>query len=436
MKHSGWRKPTPGLCKASSFAKVGEQLTVSKNQAMLAVKRVASTIGIKPGDLLLLDTLVAFTKPKDWEKGSRPIVWPSNEYLMEQTGYSRTGMKMCLRRLGEYGLIAFKDSSNGKRWGHRDDSGRIVEAYGFDLAPLAARAGEFEALFSELQEERMLCKGLKRKITIARRSIRSMLENALSSAQDGATDDFKGTDWKSMWSRFQALLDTLPGRKVASERLLDLYDAFAELKVNVECGFKGLAQDNEMAGNPSPDGELEVKYITNNTQNTDPSRSKKRPHILVTKQLHPVDSNINEKQNEKIDSLVVKPLTGVNQTASSTNFDTGSSIDIPTIMSSCPNFAEMARGVHDYIRDWKEFLAVADTIRPMIGISADAWEKAQAGMGPIGAAAAIALITDKYSEGEVQSPGGYLRGLVTKAEQGELHLARSFYGRLNEQVRV
>ncbi len=34
-------------------------------------------------------------------------------------------------------------------------------------------------------------------------------------------------------------------------------------------------------------------------------------------------------------------------------------------------------------------------------------------------------------EGEVKSPGGYLRGLVERAQVGELHLDRSFYGRLS-----
>ena len=43
-----------------------------------------------------------------------------------------------------------------------------------------------------------------------------------------------------------------------------------------------------------------------------------------------------------------------------------------------------------------------------------------------------ALIFDKVNAGEVASPGGYLRGMVEKAGVGELHLDRSFYGRLNE----
>jgi hypothetical protein len=48
--------------------------------------------------------------------------------------------------------------------------------------------------------------------------------------------------------------------------------------------------------------------------------------------------------------------------------------------------------------------------------------------------AALVLVFDKHCAGEVASPGGYLRGMVEKAGAGELHLERSFYGRLNGQA--
>ncbi len=50
------------------------------------------------------------------------------------------------------------------------------------------------------------------------------------------------------------------------------------------------------------------------------------------------------------------------------------------------------------------------------------------------ATAALVLTFDKHCAGEVASPGGYLRGIVQKAGAGELHLERSFYGRLSGQA--
>lgn len=69
----------------------------------------------------------------------------------------------------------------------------------------------------------------------------------------------------------------------------------------------------------------------------------------------------------------------------------------------------------------------------MAGITENAWNVSQKVLGPAAASAAIALIFDKHAAGEVKSPGGYLRGMIGKAQTGELHLGRSFYGRLSEQ---
>ena len=110
-----------------------------------------------------------------------------------------------------------------------------------------------------------------------------------------------------------------------------------------------------------------------------------------------------------------------------------SDVDIPMLMLTCPQFAEMARGMEGYIRDWNGIHRAAGKIRPMVGISENAWDVAQQALGPAVAAAALALIYDKHATGEVSSPGGYLRGMVEKGLAGELHLDRSFYGRLSEQ---
>jgi replication initiation protein RepC len=94
---------------------------------------------------------------------------------MDQTGFSLSALKRHARRLAEAGIIAFKDSPNGKRWGRRDADGVILEAYGFDLSPMSARVEEFEDLYAQLQAERELCLRLKRQITVARRMIRARI---------------------------------------------------------------------------------------------------------------------------------------------------------------------------------------------------------------------------------------------------------------------
>jgi len=85
----------------------------------------------------------------------------------------------------------------------------------------------------------------------------------------------------------------------------------------------------------------------------------------------------------------------------------------------------------DRWEDFKKLMAEKANLRPIVGISEDAWNVANRILSPAVAAVSIALILDKSTTGEVKSPGGYLRGLVERAQVGELHLDRSFYGRLS-----
>ncbi len=422
MKQTGWRKPTSGLGIAEQHAQAGERVSISKNKALLAIKRVAASLGLKPSDMMLLDTFGAFTKPQDWEEGRRPIVWASNAYLMEQTGFSLSALRRHARRLVDAGLIAFKDSSNGKRWGHRDEQDYIIEAYGYDLSPLAARAEEFVGRFAQIQDDRAFCQRTKRQITITRRIIRAQVEQAREYALQGP--------WKELTESFEALLERLPRANATPERLLDMLEWLTELKASVEKAFSAAVEhDGEVVENTSQINE----QVLNESNIMTPKGVNNGTHLLDTKQLNPVSSNtLDERRAES--SAPEKEGAEEEQI----NWNTfghkqhRTDIDVATVMQSCPGFAEMARSLGGYVNNWNELHRSAGQLRPMIGISEPAWNIAQERLGPQLAAAAIALIYDKYNAGEVASPGGYLRGMVEKARAGELHLDRSFYGRLSE----
>jgi len=436
MTHTGWRKPTPGLVVAEKHAQAGEQLSIPKTRAIVAAKKVAAAIGLKSQDLLLLDTFGAVTQTQDWEQGRRPIVWPSNNFLMEQTGFSLTTLRCHIRRLCEAGVICMKDSSNGKRFGARDRDGYIVEAYGFDLAPLAARAEEFEALHAQLQEQRQFCKSLRNSITVTRRVIRAKIEKALENGLRGP--------WRDLHDEFGLLLERLPKRTTGPERLLDLVNWFKALQHRVDAAFEDAFDWPERSDAESavPQDDTTDNNVVSLYINTVPKGAKNSTHILTTNQPNPVISNCFEKKHaagvvpeyppeDRVDSDEGVNLEGEWSTQTRKR---RSDIDVPMLMATCPEFGEMARGLEGYIRDWNGVHRAAAKIRPMVGISEHAWNVAQSALGPEVAAAAIALIYDKHSAGEVSSPGGYLRGMVQKAQTGELHLDRSFYGRLSERA--
>src|SRR3954465_9901581 len=203
---TGFRRLTPGLLKvdrqAEKFSGLPTGVT-TPGQLLAAFKAAPPRLGISPRLVPARDWFFRFTQPQDWEKGIRPIVWPSALMQQEALGLSPTQVKTINRRLVELGLISMRDSPNGKRYGHRD-KGRITEAYGFDLSPLAARYEEFRRSAQERKEERCAMGRLRRRATIARKAIIQILETAV---QYG----FEGDEWQILAQDMTTLTRALRG---------------------------------------------------------------------------------------------------------------------------------------------------------------------------------------------------------------------------------
>jgi len=217
---TGFRRMTPGLLKADRSAEGFKGLpegATSPGQLLAALKAATPRLGISPRLVHAVDWLFRFTQPQDWEKGGRPVVWPSASMQQEALGLSPTQVKEINRRLIELGLVTMKDSPNGKRYGKRDPKGRIVEAYGFDLSPIAGRHAEFRRLAEEGRAERAAMGRLRRRATIARKAIIQILETAHEYA-------IEGEEWQTLARESEALARALRaclamGRELAAVAL-------------------------------------------------------------------------------------------------------------------------------------------------------------------------------------------------------------------------
>src|SRR5271169_7152841 len=191
---TGFRRLTPSLLKADRtaerFAGLPNGLTVH-GQLLAAFKAAAPRLGLTPRLVHAIDWLFRFTMPQDWGRGGRPIVWPSASMQQEALGLSPSQAKAINRALIEAGVLTMRDSPNGKRYGVRDRAGRITEAYGFDLAPIAARHAEFVRLAEAARAERAEMGRLRRRATIARKGITQILETA-------AEYGLQGEDWATL----------------------------------------------------------------------------------------------------------------------------------------------------------------------------------------------------------------------------------------------
>ena len=87
------------------------------------------------------------------------------------------------------------------------------------------------------------------------------------------------------------------------------------------------------------------------------------------------------------------------------------------VLDACPDIVDYPKGG---ISNWRDFLSVANVVRPLIGISPSAWEEAQTAMGEVYAAIVLACILQKGST--INSAGGYLRELSRKSQAGEFSI--------------
>ena len=87
---------------------------------------------------------------------------------------------------------------------------------------------------------------------------------------------------------------------------------------------------------------------------------------------------------------------------------------------------ELKLYIHTALPRWAEIVEAANGLRQQLGISRAAWIDACQAMGRYQAATAVAVIAAKRET--IRSPGGYLRGMITRAQNGELHLSNSLWG--------
>ena len=87
------------------------------------------------------------------------------------------------------------------------------------------------------------------------------------------------------------------------------------------------------------------------------------------------------------------------------------------VLDACPDIVDYAKGG---ISNWRDFLATANVVRSLIGISPSAWEEAQSAMGEVFAAIVLACILQKGTS--INSAGGYLRELTRKSQAGEFSI--------------
>jgi len=310
--------------------------SVDKWRVFRAVCEAKAMLGVGDRALAVLNALLSFHPQTDLVAGERLVVFPSNAQLsLRAHGMAPATLRRHLAALVESALVVRRDSPNGKRYARKGDDGEIETAYGFDLAPLLARAEELERMAEQIRAAQRAMRVLRERVTVLRRDIFKMIAYALDQAVPG--------DWQAVQQTYQAIVAALP-RTAAYETVERTEVRLRELAATIRKRLEIHADSQESSAKES---QSERHIQNSNTKSTElePRFEKKQG---------PAAAPVLETKS--------KPLT----------------YPLGLVLRACPDIADYAR---DGIADWGGLVATANLARSALGVSPDAWDQACEAMG-------------------------------------------------------
>jgi replication initiation protein RepC len=350
---------------------------VHKWHVFRALSETCRFYGISDRSLTVLHALLTFHPETALSlEADNPtiVVFPSSRELETRAnGMPPSTLRRHLASLVAAGLIVRRDSPNGKRYARKTSAGEIGEAFGFDIAPLVARAAEIEARAAERRAELRERALLREKISILRRDAAALIATGMETKP--------GHDWEALTLR----LRTLAAANVRNATAAALGPLARDLE--------GLAIEVESA--------LDVKVDERKMSAKD---SQNERHIQIQT---PEKNDFEPASDEAGSTGAASPEPAAQPERARAPFP------LPTLLSAFPTIRDYApKGIQRYA----DFVAAAEAVRPMLGVSPDAWRAAVDTMGKGDAAIAVAAILQRADA--ISSPGGYLRALTAKAGQG------------------
>lgn len=405
---AGLRRYDAKLLAAENAAKRFQGLPpkIQPGQALAALKRAARSIGASSRLVELIDLLFSWTKPQDWAEGQAPIVWPRNETLAEAMGLTIRQVQNLLRQGVNLGLLCHRDSPNGHRGGVRGPDGIIRWGYGIDLSPIGTRYGEFLQAAEAAALEARARDALRRRLTIARKSINQIAQTALERMLPGA-------DWSAEVDFARMAADHARGVREI-EALTPIVEQLEATRLRIHAAFsEALAIQTAMYM------PLEK---ANKPVNLSCSHEADCADSTTTKHLQPANAGLRSSNQTERSGHSARFAT-----SNSTVEDdlTKHRVDVEFVARVCGEITwELEYGQ----QSWGRLVHIAERVAGQYDIPRHAWHEACRVMGDRGAAAAVIATVHKYRAGEVRVPGAYLRGMTGKALSGQLQLGRTFHG--------
>ncbi|QDG94346.1 replication initiation protein RepC (plasmid) [Rhizobium sp. NIBRBAC000502774] len=386
---------TPFGRRSMTFALLSRQRQISeakpetkrnKWKLFRAVCEAREELNVSDRSLSVLDALLSFYPSEELTAKNDLIVFPSNAQLsIRARGMTAATLRRHLAALVDAGLILRKDSANGKRFARRSRAGEINEAFGFNLAPLLARANEIEGIAAKITADREYFRATRERISLCRRDITKLIQLALDGRVKG--------EWGHLHDRFRTFLASLPRRPSLDELEL-LLGRLVDLRATI---IKLLDQHDKTQKMSAKESQNERHIQDSQTQS-------------ISESERPINSSSALDKDECASSRVttrnaIEPLR--NTRAQSLK----PSVPLDIVLRACPEIHPYGPG--GSISTWRDFVAATAVLRPMLQISSSAFHEACVALGTENTGIAIACIFEKGAA--INSAGAYLRNLTKRA---------------------
>ena len=461
---SGLRAPTLAHQRAAEQATAFAGLPADANRFTVIglLRRNGRRGGWNPRLIDHLELLIEYTRTQDWLPGARPVVWLTLQAAAHKLEISESQVGRNENSLMKLGALAFRDSGNRRRFGHRDADGNIVDAYGPDLSPAAALIPELTALAEARTRNLKEWHHLVRTRSAARSRV---LATLLYAQHDQRLTDEAG---QLLHDRITALghrvhvktpLEKLR-RDIAALQEIEaalaavLSSTLPEHSPAPPAGSEAQPLDQQENGGPAAmcrDGEHEKREHGKAAGRSQPRQmaqtsAKPSSNMQATAPtnarpaLHGCKAPLNYITKDSYLKKIPVATGGRKGKTSSSG---------PDPIGQAPNRTEPVpiRVSFDALLDlvpkpmqtwlpvnrhtsWYDLTDAAAAYARHLGISQNAWGEACEVLGRQGATIAVIVIAAKYERNLISRPGGYLRAMTDRATTGELKLAASIYGLL------
>jgi replication initiation protein RepC len=405
----GRRPMTLGMLVSQKLTReIDPAKSVDKWKIYRALCEAKPLLGVTDRALAVLNALLSFYPKNELSEDNGLVVFPSNAQLsLRSHGMAEQTIRRHLAALVDAGLLIRKDSPNGKRYARRGREGEVNEAFGFSLAPLLSRTEEIEHLAATVVAERLHIQQLRERISLYRRDIAKLIETALA-------EQIRG-DWQGIHTGFRSLIEGLP-RFPPTAALENLLDELVILRDDIVIQLEMQLKTQKQSGNPYQNERHIQNSNPESISELEPSFETKqgaptvdKPDLVTVPTAGKTDVSVSPRQVDRRKSTDGEAGANADARGDLKSFPLG------LVLQACPQIADYGPG--GVIGSWRDLLSAAVVVRTMLNVSPSAYQDACLAMGPENAATVMACILERG--GHINSPGGYLRDLTRRTEEGQ-----------------